>query len=154
MGVKPPAKNPSPRPPVEPPAPRATSRALTRELVSFASGRCIDVPGGKARDGTPLQIRDCTGGARQRWTFEPGGSVRALGMCMDVAWGSDEDGAVVQLARCNGGSAQQFVLYTDGDLVNAGSGKCVDVTDMETANGTRLQQWTCGGTSNQEWSAT
>jgi hypothetical protein len=146
------------RSPAEPPeAPMARAAARTsssRSLVSLASGRCIDVPGGKARDGTQLQIRDCTGRARQRWTFGHDGSVRSLGMCMDVAWGSDEDGAVIQLARCHGGSAQHFTLGTEGELVNSGSDKCVDVTDMETANGTLLQQWTCFGTSNQRWSTT
>jgi hypothetical protein len=133
---------------------RAAPHTTARALVSLASGRCIDVPGGKARDGTQLQIRDCTGAARQRWTFRSDGSVRSLGMCMDVAWGSDEDGAVIQLARCHGGSAQHFTLDAEGDLVNAGSDKCVDVTDLETANGTPLQQWTCAGTSNQRWSTT
>lgn len=69
------------------------------------------------------------------------------------SWGSDEDGTVIQLVRCHGGPAQHFTLNGAGDLVNLGSGKCVDVTDMETANGTRLQLWECGGTPNQKWSA-
>ncbi len=152
-----PPKSPRPpsagRPATEAP-PRVQRQAASgRLLVSLASGRCIDVTGGEPRDGTPLQIRDCTGGARQTWRFEPDGSVRSMGLCMDVAWGSADDGAVVQLVRCHGGPAQHFVLNRAGDLVNLGSGKCVDVTDMETANGTRLQQWECGGTSNQKWRA-
>ncbi|MDN3358709.1 ricin-type beta-trefoil lectin domain protein [Actinomadura sp. DC4] len=130
-----------------------TRSAPTRSLVSEASGRCIDVTGGEPKDGTPLRIRDCTGGARQRWTFERDGTVRSLGMCMDAAWGSSDDGTVIQLVRCHGGSAQHFALTGDGDLVNLGSYKCVDVVDQETANGTRLQLWECAGTSNQRWRA-
>jgi hypothetical protein len=72
---------------------------------------------------------------------------------MDLAWGSPDDGTQIQLARCHGGSAQHFDLNGDGDLVNTGAGKCVDVKDMETGNGTPLQIWECFGTSNQKWSA-
>jgi hypothetical protein len=72
---------------------------------------------------------------------------------MDLAWGSPDDGTQIQLARCHGGSAQHFDLNSDGDLVNTGAGKCVDVKDMETGNGTPLQIWECAGTSNQKWSA-
>ena len=29
--------------------------------------------------------------------------------------------------------------------------KCLDVTGNNSANGTRLQIWTCAGTANQKW---
>lgn len=35
--------------------------------------------------------------------------------------------------------------------MNAGSGKCLDVTDWSTTDGNQLQIWTCGGTANQSW---
>ncbi|WP_084721776.1 RICIN domain-containing protein [Rhodococcus marinonascens] len=38
-----------------------------------------------------------------------------------------------------------------GAIVNAASGKCLDVTDSESANGTRLQLWDCTGGTNQQW---
>jgi Ricin-type beta-trefoil lectin domain len=129
------------------------SALRTRSIKSYASNRCIDVAGGHAKDGTPLEILNCTGGARQKWTFESDGSLRSLGMCMDVAWASHANGAVIQLVRCNGGPAQKFVLNKAADLVNTGADKCVDVKDMKTANRTRLQLWSCGGTSNQKWHA-
>jgi hypothetical protein len=124
-----------------------------RAIVSHASDRCISVSARKAKDGSPLQIWDCGGSAWQKWTVESDGTVRSMGMCMDVAWGSSDDGTAIQLARCHGGSAQHFDLNSAGDLVNLGSYKCVDVRDQDTANGTRLQLWECGGTSNQKWSA-
>jgi Ricin-type beta-trefoil lectin domain len=151
--VKPPKPPKRSTAPAGPPAAQGSVSAPTRMLMSLASGRCIDVTGGEPDDGTPLQIRDCTGGARQLWTFERDGTVRSMGLCMDAAWGSSDDGTVIQLVRCHGGPAQHFALYGDGELVNLGSGKCVDVVDMETANGTRLQLWECAGTSNQRWSA-
>jgi glucosylceramidase len=37
-------------------------------------------------------------------------------------------------------------------VVNTNSGKCADATNGGTANGTGVQQWTCGsGNTNQEW---
>ncbi|MET0495547.1 MAG: RICIN domain-containing protein, partial [Actinoplanes sp.] len=31
------------------------------------------------------------------------------------------------------------------------SGKCLDVKDNNTANGAKLQLWTCTGAANQKW---
>ena len=70
---------------------------------------------------------------------------------MDVAWGSTADGAVVQLANCSGNPAQQWVLTSAGDLVNPQANKCLDVTGWNSANGTRLETWTCTGGANQKW---
>ena len=35
------------------------------------------------------------------------------------------------------------------DIVNRNSGKCLDITDVSTANGGRLQPWSCAGSDNQ-----
>jgi len=37
------------------------------------------------------------------------------------------------------------------DIVNIAANKCLDVTDNNSANGTRLQIWECGGGANQKW---
>jgi uncharacterized protein (DUF1800 family) len=42
----------------------------------------------------------------------------------------------------------QSVTY---ELVARSSGRCLDVTDLSTANGARIQQWTCHGGSHQQW---
>ncbi|MET8772936.1 RICIN domain-containing protein, partial [Streptomyces sp. NPDC004658] len=31
--------------------------------------------------------------------------------------------------------------------------KCLDVTDNNSANGTRIQIWSCTGGANQKWNA-
>lgn len=36
-------------------------------------------------------------------------------------------------------------------VANAGSGACLDAADWGTANGTAIQQWTCGTGANQQW---
>ncbi|WP_225847506.1 RICIN domain-containing protein [Streptomyces sp. HPF1205] len=124
-------------------------------VVGHASGRCVSATGhrnSKATDGTPLEIYDCVGGSWQKIDFRSDGTARIYGLCMDIAWASQDDGAAIQLANCNGGWAQKFTLNSSFDLVNTVIGKCVDVTDNGTANGTRLQLWTCAGTRNQKWS--
>src|SRR5262249_29392658 len=70
-------------------APSSHGPAAARGIAvwSHASRRCIDVPG-TGRDGTQLQIWDCTGSAAQHWQFMSDGTVRALGKCMKVAGGS------------------------------------------------------------------
>jgi streptogrisin C len=68
-----------------------------------------------------------------------------------VAWASPDNGATIQLANCSGNPAQRFTLNTAGDLVSLLVFKCVDVEDLNTANGARLQTWDCAGTANQKW---
>jgi hypothetical protein len=40
------------------------------------------------------------------------------------------------------------------EVVNQNSSACVDATNSGTANGTVVQQWTCGGSLNQQWQFT
>jgi lysophospholipase L1-like esterase len=40
------------------------------------------------------------------------------------------------------------------EVVGAGSGRCLDVPNSSTANGTQLQLWDCAGGSNQRWTYT
>ncbi|MEV4603219.1 RICIN domain-containing protein [Amycolatopsis sp. NPDC049253] len=47
---------------------------------------------------------------------------------------------------------QKWSAGANGSLVSAGSGKCLDVEDGSTANGTKLQIWTCSGGPGQRWS--
>jgi hypothetical protein len=128
---------------------RAEAAVVTHAIVSYASNRCIDVTGGRASSGAPLQIWSCTGASWQRWSFQ-GGTIRSMGMCMTRAGGAS-NGTPIQLAACNGGAAQRFVLNGSLDIVNSGTSECVDVKDQNTGNGTRLQLWKCSGTSNQKW---
>ncbi|GAA3307702.1 RICIN domain-containing protein [Nonomuraea dietziae] len=44
------------------------------------------------------------------------------------------------------------VCHSNGRIVNAASGKCLDAANGSSANGTRLIIWTCGSNANQQWS--
>jgi hypothetical protein len=40
------------------------------------------------------------------------------------------------------------------EIVGAGSGRCIDVPNASTTNGTQVQLWDCNGNSNQRWTYT
>ncbi|MGA5304848.1 glycoside hydrolase family protein [Nucisporomicrobium flavum] len=117
--------------------------AATAGPITGSTGQCVDVAGANSANGTAVQLWDCNGTAAQRWTVD-GEAVQALGKCLDVAAASRADGARVQLYECNGTGAQKWSARS-GQLVNTGSGKCLD------AAGTRLQIWSCTGAANQKW---
>lgn len=76
------------------------------------------------------------------------------GLCLGVT-GEDPEGAKAALADCTGGPEQQWVVTPVAAdtyvLVNAASGKCLDVFGQGTDDGTDLVQWSCNGQANQQW---
>ncbi|WNM40971.1 RICIN domain-containing protein [Micromonospora halotolerans] len=76
------------------------------------------------------------------------------GLCVGVT-GDDPEGANAALADCTGGPEQQWVVTPVAAdtyvLVNAASGKCLDVYGQSTDDGTDLVQWSCNGQANQQW---
>ncbi|WP_327039906.1 serine/threonine protein kinase [Micromonospora ureilytica] len=145
--------DPTRQPAAPPPSPTQGSTPAGKQISSFASDRCIDIPDGNAVAGARLQIWDCRRTAKQLWTFPADGTVRSMGKCLDVAGHSIEDGAAVQLANCSGAASQRFTLNKAYDLVNTRADRCVDVLDSNPDNGARLQIWQCTGNANQKWRA-
>ncbi|GAB2836806.1 hypothetical protein GCM10027176_46470 [Actinoallomurus bryophytorum] len=133
--------------------PAAANRAVLAvpetRIISYASGKCIDVTN-EGQTGIPVQIWDCDPLVRwKQWAFYPDHTVRSMGKCMTAA--GKGNGAPVELKSCKGGASQHFVLKASHDLVNTAADKCVDVKEQQTGNGSPLQIWGCGGTSNQKW---
>ncbi|MEU1127413.1 lectin [Streptomyces sp. NPDC005899] len=122
--------------------------------ITGLAGKCVDVAGGSAANGTAVQLYDCNGTAAQRWTVGADGTIRALGKCLDVASAGTADGTPVQLYDCNGSAAQQWATPAARDIVNPRANKCLDVSGGGSANGARLQIWTCTGAANQKWTVT
>ncbi|MET7392899.1 RICIN domain-containing protein [Dactylosporangium sp. NPDC005572] len=118
-------------------------------LVSAASGRCLDVPGGSTANGVQPMIWDCSGAANQRWTAD-GQTLRSLGKCLDSPTGATA-GAKVQLWDCHGGANQRWNRNANGTISNVQSGLCLDVSGNATANGTAVILWTCTAAANQRW---
>ncbi|MDT0377374.1 ThuA domain-containing protein [Streptomyces sp. DSM 42041] len=119
--------------------------------VTGIGGKCVDVAGGGAADGTQVQLWSCNGSAAQEWSVPGDGSLRALGKCLDVSGGGTADGSKVQVWSCNGTGAQVWEAHADGSLRNPQSGKCLDAEGTSSADGTRLHLWSCHGGANQKW---
>ena len=129
----------------------AAGGGATGPITSGAnSSKCVDDNGLSSANGTKIQIWDCTGGANQSWTVEPGGTLQVYGKCMDITGANYSNGTNIELWTCNGGANQQWQA-TNGTLVNPASGKCLDDPNSNTANGTQLDLWTCNGGANQQW---
>ncbi|MHA6765524.1 RICIN domain-containing protein [Streptacidiphilus sp. PAMC 29251] len=129
--------------------PPGTSSAT--ELVSTASGRCLDDPNSNATPGTLQEVWDCHHGANQSWTYS-GGTIRSLGLCLDAFNQGTTSGTNVDLYTCNGQSNQQWTQNANGTITGVQSGLCLDVKGGgASANGTGVELWTCNGGSNQKW---
>ncbi|MCC9307123.1 RICIN domain-containing protein [Kitasatospora sp. RB6PN24] len=115
----------------------------TSTLVDAAASRCLDDPGSSTTPATRIDVRDCGGGADQRWTYTPGKELTVFGMCLDAYAGGTAPGTSVILWRCNGQSYQQWTLNPDGTVRGVPSGLCLDLTGGATGNGTPIQLATC-----------
>ncbi|MDI5981620.1 RICIN domain-containing protein [Amycolatopsis magusensis] len=138
------------------------------------SQQCLDNTGSSTADGNRQQQFPCEGGDQQLWNFRPVSAAsgtytvvnQQTGKCLDVSGSATTDGAAVQQRSCLTGAAnQEFTLrkvtYSgnnphDFQLVARHSGKCVDVSEISTAAGAPVHQWTCnpvnqGSPLNQTW---
>ncbi|GAA2522348.1 ricin-type beta-trefoil lectin domain protein [Winogradskya humida] len=146
----PPATTPPTTTPPTTTPPATTPPASGVKLVG-AGGKCLDVTGSSAANGTLPQVWDCFGDANQLWQHPADTTLRSLGKCLDVKDNLTTDGAAVQMWDCFGGPNQQWTYTAGHDLVNVASGKCLDIKDAATTNGAKLQIWTCTGAANQKW---
>ncbi|TYB54510.1 glucosylceramidase [Nonomuraea sp. PA05] len=119
--------------------------------ITGLAGKCVDVAGGSAADGTAVQLYTCNGTAAQQWARPGDGTLRALGKCLDVRDHGTADGSRLQLWSCTGAANQQWTYTSARDLVNPAANKCADVTGNTGADGTPLQLWACTGAANQKW---
>ncbi|MFD9504918.1 ricin-type beta-trefoil lectin domain protein [Streptomyces sp. NPDC060035] len=121
--------------------------------ITGPAGKCVDVAGASAVNGTAVQLYDCNGTAAQQWNVGSDGTIRALGKCLDVKDGGTANGSLAQLWDCTGSANQRWSVSAARDIVSTPADKCLDATGNSSANGTRLQIWTCTGAANQKWTA-
>jgi Ricin-type beta-trefoil lectin domain/Putative Ig domain len=121
-------------------------------IPSGVAGKCVDDRNNGATDGNPVQIWACNGLARQNWGVRPDGSLRAHGKCLSVASMSTLDDAAISLSTCLGFAGSQVWLPgPGGELINAGSGKCLADPASSSTDGTRLRQEDCDGIAGEIW---
>jgi Ricin-type beta-trefoil lectin domain len=133
------------------------------QLVARHSGKCLDVPESSMSAGTQIVQWGCWGGTNQQWLLTAsdytGGQITAVSsrMTLAVADMSASDGAaVIQHQSANGANeVWQLKPTSDGyyQIVVQHSGKCLDVAGGPDAvqDGALIQQWSCGGSINQQW---
>lgn len=119
--------------------------------VTGIGSKCLDVKGGKAANGTQIQLYTCNGSAAQSWILGKDGTLRALGKCLDDARNAGANGDKISLYDCNGTPAQRWSVNAKGQIVHVASGKVLDVTGGSTANGTAVQLYTANANKRQVW---
>lgn len=144
---------------------QATSAGF--QIIARHSGRCLDVVDASPANTAPIQQFTCLGATQlnQVWLLVPAGAgfqivAQHSGKCLDVKSASPFDTAPLQQFTCIGATQtnQVWTLVPVPD----GSGdvelrplhqptKCADVVGASIANGARVQQITCIGTTNQRW---
>ncbi|GAA1939693.1 hypothetical protein GCM10009738_11110 [Kitasatospora viridis] len=75
----------------------------------------------------------------------------ALGKCLDDPNNKGAAGDIAQIWDCNNALAQEWSLNSNGTVTH--NGLCLDVIGgpSATANGTKVQLYTCNGWANQQW---
>lgn len=150
-----------------------SNTTVSTVAVSENSGQCLDDTHLSLANSTQYQQYYCEGGYQQMLDLKPvAGRANTYtivdelsGKCLDVSGASTADGAAVIQYTCNGRTNQMFTLNPvtvlgnsqDYQLVAVHSGKCVDVSNVSTAPGALIHQWTCDSGStlstkkNQIW---
>ncbi len=115
----------------------------TSGVVVGAGGLCLDVRGGVAAEGQPVQLYGCNFSAAQQVGYGADNTVRVLGRCLTTAGTT---------ATCTAGADQLWTRQTNGALVNPATGRCLDVPDGNTTPGAvQLRAYDCNGTAAQTW---
>lgn len=121
--------------------------------VTGLGNKCLDIKGGKAANGTQIQLYTCNGSVAQSWILGKDGTFRALGKCLDNARNASTDGNKIDLYDCTGQPAQRWSVNAKGQIVHVASGKVLDVSGGRTTNGTKIQLYTANTNKRQLWVA-
>lgn len=121
-------------------------------ILNYGNRKCLDVA---TQNNVSVQLWSCNGQSQQQWTEQWSGSTLSIvnsrtGNCLGV-WGNAWwDGARVVVLPCNNWSTVWTVsyAYNSGDgwhqqLLNTNSGRCLDLLNNNSANGTPIQLWDC-----------
>lgn len=151
-------------------------------FIGSRSGRALDIKNGQTNPGRRMQIWGTNHAPAQQWMLTneensrerlnrmasqrrndlPDGSYTIASSVnnhfkVDVNAGSHNNSAKVQLFAGNGTPAQRWNVRHDAQgyvtLVNAGSGKVLDISGAYSSNGGRAQQFENNGTYAQKWIA-
>ena len=126
-----------------------------------SGGLCLTASDDGLTNGTPAEIKACSGSSAQSWTYAQDNTLRINNQCLTIP--AAAQGAVVELQPCASAASQQWhLVYPRGlnpqvgshptTLVNPWSGMCLTDPGFSNKDGTQVQLWPCGGHANQSWS--
>lgn len=125
------------------------------QSVTSPGGNCVAVSSAGGLDSGAFQW-DCDEAPGQKWKISSGSgahriewSVNDPAYCLGLT--SSANGTQLTGRPCN--SLQTRWKFENTQIRGYG-GKCLDLQGGNTANGTKVQTWTCLGNSNQRWSLT
>ena len=131
------------------------------QIVSRASGKCLDVSGASTDPAAPVIQWTCHGGPNQQWRIEPDGAgahriiSRHSGQSLDVYGALVDDLAAIIQYPAHGGDNQLWRLQVSSNvyhrIIAKHSGKAMDVEGASLDDGARVIQYTLHGGTNQEW---
>jgi Ricin-type beta-trefoil lectin domain len=107
------------------------------------------------RSGSPpasLEVAACGGGTHQSFQFEPNGIIEAGNGCV-VGASLRRDGAAPVVSGCGSGTdpAETWHSGPNGELINQGTGLCLDDPGNSTASGTKVLLEDCYGQPGEIW---
>ncbi|GAA2520572.1 TIM-barrel domain-containing protein [Winogradskya humida] len=105
-----------------------------------AGGLCLDVRGGVAAEGQPMQQYACNHTPAQQFTHGSDGTLRVLGRCVAPV------GSTVATVSCTGAAGQSWTRQSDGSLTNTPTGQCLQGQGADQA-----QVAACASTDAQHW---
>jgi Ricin-type beta-trefoil lectin domain len=111
---------------------------------------CLDDKAGASSNGNPVDIWQCTGGSRQRWT-QQNGELQVVGKCLTDSTGGGS-GTKLVIETCTGQRNQRWTRNWAGEYWLSSVGLCLTDPAGSTTNGTQVQVQNCANTPAQRWS--
>ncbi|MFB6890637.1 RICIN domain-containing protein [Kitasatospora sp. NPDC056327] len=131
------------------------------QVRAVHSGKCLEVADWRTDNGAPVRQWTCTGGANQKWHFNPDGTVLNAhsGKCLEVPGWNRERGVQVGQWDCHGGYNQKWEgmnAMPDLGSMSVWSSYAalpIDIRSASTADGAPAVLWPAGGPGyNQQFS--
>jgi serine protease len=111
---------------------------------------CLDDKAGLSANGNPVDIWQCIGGSRQRWT-QQNGELQVAGKCLTDNTGGGA-GAKLVIEACNGQRNQRWSRNSHGEYWLSSAAMCLTDPGASTVNGTQVQIQPCVNAADQRWS--
>jgi len=119
-------------------------------------GKCIDVTGGVAANGTNVQLHSCNGSDAQKWFYDPVLGTMLSGLagnfCLTTPNGNTANHSQLQISECVVGDVNQM-FDKDGNNFNSRLNSNQKIDASGTNSGDAIIFHEANGGDNQKWRA-